>query len=107
VGDAERTPEGTPRRRLASMVSVRPAPEEPVVIRQAAESAGLSVSAFRRQAALGAADRAPESDGQSELVTSVGRNPDRGIRQATLTALLVVVEVRKPNSLAVTRQVIL
>jgi hypothetical protein len=44
--------ERKPSRRLASMVSVRLAPEELDRIRQAAEDAGESVSNFIRRAAL-------------------------------------------------------
>jgi len=45
-------PSGKPRRRLASMFSVRLAPAEADVVRRAAESRGMSVSAFLRSAAL-------------------------------------------------------
>ena len=41
-----------PRRRLASMFSVRLAPDELEAVRNAAERRGLSVSAFLRRAAL-------------------------------------------------------
>jgi hypothetical protein len=41
-----------PRRRLASMISVRLSPDEADAIREAAEREGLSVSAFLRAAAL-------------------------------------------------------
>lgn len=44
------------RRRLASMFSVRLAPAEADAIRQAAQRAGLSVSAFLRRSALDAAE---------------------------------------------------
>jgi hypothetical protein len=49
-GDA--APSAGPRRRLASMFSVRLAPAEAAIVRQAAESRGMSVSAFLRSAAL-------------------------------------------------------
>lgn len=48
----EAKPPTRPRRRLASMFSVRLAPAEAAVVRQAAESSGISVSAFLRTAAL-------------------------------------------------------
>src|SRR5437764_2803255 len=41
-----------PRRRLASMFSVRLAPQELALVRSAAEERGLSVSSFLRMAAL-------------------------------------------------------
>jgi len=41
-----------PRRRLASMFSVRLAPQELALVRAAAEERGLSVSAYLRMAAL-------------------------------------------------------
>jgi hypothetical protein len=41
-----------PRRRLASMISVRLSPDEAEAIREAADREGLSVSAFLRAAAL-------------------------------------------------------
>ena len=41
-----------PRRRLASMISVRLAPDEAEAIREAADRDGMSVSAFLRAAAL-------------------------------------------------------
>lgn len=41
-----------PRRRLASMISVRLSPDEAEAIRAAAEARGMSVSAFLRMAAL-------------------------------------------------------
>lgn len=44
-----------PRRRLASMISVRLAPDEIAKIREAAKRDGLTVSAFLRDAALKAA----------------------------------------------------
>lgn len=44
-----------PRRRRASMVSVRLAPEEIVIIRTAADERGMSVSEFLRSTALNAA----------------------------------------------------
>lgn len=46
-----------PRRRRASMVSVRLAPEEIVIIRTAADERGMSVSEFLRSTALSAAQR--------------------------------------------------
>ncbi|ERR1039457_6214976 len=46
------TPRSKPRRRLASMFSVRLAPAEAAVVREAAEKRGMSVSAFLRAAAL-------------------------------------------------------
>jgi len=48
-GDAVPT---KPRRKLASMISVRLSPEETQEIRRAAEESGLSVSAFLRDAAV-------------------------------------------------------
>lgn len=44
-----------PRRRLASMISVRLSQREAMVVREAAERGGVSVSAFLRTAALQAA----------------------------------------------------
>ena len=44
-----------PRRRLASMISVRLSPREAEIVREAAEREKVSVSAFIRQAALQAA----------------------------------------------------
>jgi hypothetical protein len=41
-----------PRRRLASMISVRLAPDELAVVREGADERGLSVSGFLRMAAL-------------------------------------------------------
>jgi hypothetical protein len=54
-GDA--TPPAKPRRRLASMFSVRLAPAEADLVRREAENRGLSVSAFLRTAALTEASR--------------------------------------------------
>lgn len=51
-----------PRRRLASMISVRLAPDEAAVVRKAAERLGLSISAFMRQAVLAAASRELSAD---------------------------------------------
>lgn len=44
-----------PRRRLASMISVRLSPREAEIVREAAQRETVSVSAFIRQAALQAA----------------------------------------------------
>lgn len=49
-GDA--VPPTRPRRRLASMISVRLTPGEVALVRSAAEKRGLSLSAFLRAAAL-------------------------------------------------------
>ena len=46
-----------PRRRLASMISVRLSPDEVEVVRAAADQRGLSVSGFLRTAALKEANR--------------------------------------------------
>jgi uncharacterized protein (DUF1778 family) len=54
-GDA--TPSGKPRRRLASMFSVRLAPTEADLVRREAENRGMSVSAFLRTAALAEANK--------------------------------------------------
>lgn len=61
-----------PRRRLASMISVRLSPKEAAVIRQAAERDGVSVSAFLRSAALTAALR-PTVGGETGLNAMVAR----------------------------------
>jgi hypothetical protein len=45
-----------PRRRLASMISVRLTPEEVDAVREAARQSGTSVSAFMREAALARAE---------------------------------------------------
>lgn len=45
-------PSASPRRRLASMISVRFSPAEATLIRRAAEAVGESVSQFVRKAAL-------------------------------------------------------
>lgn len=51
-----------PRRRLASMISVRLAPEQIDLIREAAERQGMSVSAFLRSAALDEAAQPEQED---------------------------------------------
>jgi hypothetical protein len=50
-GEPEPSPT-KPRRRLASMISVRLAPDELEVVRNAADERGLSVSGFLRMSAL-------------------------------------------------------
>jgi hypothetical protein len=59
-GDPEVWGEGIPakpRRRLASMISVRLSPAEAEAVRAAADERGLSVSGFLRMAALKEANR--------------------------------------------------
>ena len=56
-----------PRRRLASMISVRLSPSEADKIRQAAETQGMSVSAFLRAAALHLAMRSSTPPAPSSL----------------------------------------
>jgi hypothetical protein len=51
-GEPERPPSSFPKRRLASMISVRFSPDEARAIRQAAEAADESLSQFVRMAAL-------------------------------------------------------
>jgi Family of unknown function (DUF6290) len=52
-GEPEQPPKSSkPKRRLASMISVRFSPEETKIVRRAAEAAGESVSQFVRKAAL-------------------------------------------------------
>jgi len=52
-GEPEQPPKSSkPKRRLASMISVRFSPQETKMIRRAAEAAGESVSQFVRKAAL-------------------------------------------------------
>jgi len=64
---------GKPRRRLASMISVRLAPEEADAVREAARRNGVSVSAFMREAALvraRAADRDTDHAYSSEAASA-------------------------------------
>jgi predicted DNA binding CopG/RHH family protein len=64
-GEAEPAPKE--RRRLASMVSVRLAPDELELVRTAASSRGLSVSAFLRSVALAEAQGGSSQTPASEL----------------------------------------
>jgi hypothetical protein len=51
-GEPEQAPAAAPKRRLASMISVRFSPDEAAHVRQAAQAANESLSQFVRRAAL-------------------------------------------------------
>jgi hypothetical protein len=51
-GEPERPPPAAPKRRLASMISVRFSPDEADIVRRAAEDADESLSHFVRKATL-------------------------------------------------------
>ncbi|MFE9604768.1 plasmid mobilization protein [Streptomyces hokutonensis] len=75
-----------PRRRLASMISVRLAPEESQLVRDAAERAGVSVSAFIRSAALAAAAGAGAATLPPASVDSMSQHSFSTGAQMTLLA---------------------
>ncbi|MEV6982403.1 hypothetical protein AB0M95_14235 [Sphaerisporangium sp. NPDC051017] len=66
--------------RLSSMVSVRFTPEETVLLRRAAEEAGLTLSSYIRRCALTASDRPVDIDRVRRDVEEAGRRLSDALR---------------------------
>ena len=85
-GDPEPAVRG-PRRRLASMISVRFAPEEAEQVRVAAEQSGTSLSNFIREASLAAARRRGVAEVLMDVASSVVVTATGAFAEVTADAL--------------------
>jgi hypothetical protein len=79
-----------PRRRLASMISVRLSPDEAEAIREMADSRGLSLSGFLRMAALKEARRGETRTRPTTVVAPVSVPTSLNVSEVAVTVLSMV-----------------